>query len=89
MGCVSCSKRKPKAVNYSYPVIKAESKPCNLSESEIKLIRDQLFCLRSKIPFKDFNKYLGTINSLLTLSDYCRYDITNITRLIKQYGCNI
>lgn len=88
MGCVSCAFKKLQGSGLvSYPKKVREVVSCDLTEEDITELRDSLFCLKAKIPFREFNKYLGTINSLLAVRDFCRYDISKIKKTLKEYGC--
>ena len=91
MACISCGKKNNyrniekvfhKLVNTNAP------KTCNLTEEDIVLLKEQLKCVKLKISFKDYNKQLGFLTSMLNLKDYCRYDLSILQTMIEQYECN-
>lgn len=91
MACNSCKNK----INYKnvekvfHKVVNTYvPKECNLTEADIKTLKEKLLCVKQKIPMKSYNKYAGFIESMLSLKDYCRYDLGVLNKMIEEYGCN-
>lgn len=89
MACVSCQQKRKNIEKAYFKAISTykSTVPCNLTEEDICAIKERLMCLKTKIKGKDFNKYLGFVNSLINLEDYCRYDLSMIEEIIDELGC--
>lgn len=91
MACTSCGKKNNyKNIEKTYHKLVNTYKPksCDLTEEDLISLRDKLKCIKSKISFVDYNKQLGFLKSMLTLRDYCRYDLSILQQLIEEYECD-
>ena len=90
MACNSCKNK----INYKnaeqvfHKVVNTYTpKVCTLTESDIANIKKNLQCVKQNIKMKDYNKYAGFIESMIVLKDYCRFDLTPLTKMFEAYGC--
>jgi hypothetical protein len=75
-------------VQYSAPQVVYTPDPnCGKTELDIRSVQFRMVCLKSKIPVYDYNKYMGILNTLINLRDYCRYDIEPLILLLNEKSC--
>lgn len=60
---------------------------CTKTLGDIQEISNKLPCLKSKINIKQYNSFVGIIQSMLNLQDYCKYDTDQITQMLTLHGC--
>lgn len=75
------SKPAPVTLNYT------PDPNCTFSQMDAYNTQLRLKCLENKVKKSVYNKYLGVVNSLINLQDYCRYDLQQIITVLEQNGC--
>lgn len=61
--------------------------PCNMKETDIMAFKERLKCLKKKVPLHQHNRYLGIINSMLNLKNYCKYNTKQLKELLDECQC--
>jgi hypothetical protein len=85
-GCTSVVSKIP--AQQAVPVAVYVPNPnCSYDLTDAFNTRLRLQCLQSKVKIATYNKYLGVVNSLINLQDYCRYDLTPIIAVLDENGC--
>lgn len=90
MACSSCNSKRinPRQVdNIFYEVIHQGQPGCTRSKEEVDALVSRLNCVKGKIHYKNFNKFMGFLISMQNFKQYCRYRLEPMIEMLDSYGC--
>lgn len=90
MACNSCRKKtiNPSDVDQIFfEVIHQGTPGCTRTLAEIQQLKARLTCVKGKIQYRLYNRYMGFLISMINFKNYCKYNIEPMSEMLDSYGC--